>query len=239
MWRYYDLLSAVTTDEIRRRKEAVAHGANPRDIKVELALELVTRFHGAPCARQAHDAFVARFRQGILPEEMPEFHFELETDGLWLPSVMKAASLVASTSEATRLIRSGGVRVNGERIEAGTMLWTAGVMGWFDLPINPANIMTLPLVVGIGVTNGIHLLNRFVEEGTVSVVSKSTGKAVMVSGLTTIAGFSSLILGKHQGIQSLGLIMSLGVGACMIAALTVLPALLALAGSSRQQRKTQ
>ncbi|HAV65490.1 MAG TPA: RND transporter [Verrucomicrobiales bacterium] len=117
--------------------------------------------------------------------------------------------------------------------------WTAGVMGWFDLPINPANIMTLPLVVGIGVTNGIHLLNRFVEEGTVSVVSKSTGKAVMVSGLTTIAGFSSLILGKHQGIQSLGLIMSLGVGACMIAALTVLPALLALAGSSRQQRKTQ
>ncbi|MDY6957282.1 MAG: tyrosine--tRNA ligase [Pseudomonadota bacterium] len=129
MWRYYDLLSALTTDEIRRRKEAVAHGANPRDIKVELALELVTRFHGAPCARQAHDAFVARFRQGILPEEMPEFHFELETDGLWLPSVMKAASLVASTSEATRLIRSGGVRVNGERIEeAGLRLATPDIL---------------------------------------------------------------------------------------------------------------
>ena len=107
-------------------------------------------------------------------------------------------------------------------------VWTGGVMGAIDLPLNPANIMTLPLVVGIGVTNGIHLLNRFVEEGSASLVSKSTGKAVIVSGLTTIAGFSSLILGQHQGIESLGLVMSLGVAACMVVALTVLPALLAV-----------
>lgn len=107
-------------------------------------------------------------------------------------------------------------------------IWTAGMMGWTHLPLNPANIMTLPLVVGIGVTNGIHLLNRFVEEGTPTLVSKSTGKAVIVSGLTTIAGFASLALGKHQGIQSLGLVMSMGVAACMFAALTVLPSLLAL-----------
>jgi uncharacterized protein len=107
-------------------------------------------------------------------------------------------------------------------------VWTGGIMGAIELPLNPANIMTLPLVVGIGVTNGIHLLNRFVEEGSASLVSKSTGKAVMVSGLTTIAGFSSLILGQHQGIESLGLVMSLGVAACMVVALTVLPALLAV-----------
>jgi predicted RND superfamily exporter protein len=107
-------------------------------------------------------------------------------------------------------------------------VWTAGLMGIDDLPLNPANIMTLPLVVGIGVTNGIHLLNRFVEEGTPTLVTKSTGKAVIVSGLTTIAGFASLWLGKHQGIQSLGQVMSIGVGACMLAALTVLPALLAV-----------
>jgi len=106
-------------------------------------------------------------------------------------------------------------------------VWTAGIMGTLELPLNPANIMTLPLVVGIGVTNGIHLLNRFVEEGTPSLVTKSTGKAVIVSGLTTIAGFASLSLGQHQGIQSLGQVMSLGVASCMMGALTVLPALLA------------
>lgn len=119
-------------------------------------------------------------------------------------------------------------------------IWTAGIMGTMNLPLNPANIMTLPLVVGIGVTNGIHLLNRFVEEGTPSLVTKSTGKAVIVSGLTTIAGFASLALGKHQGIQSLGLVMSIGVGACMLGALTVLPALLALLFTrGRNEEKTQ
>ncbi|MBI1176674.1 MMPL family transporter [bacterium] len=119
-------------------------------------------------------------------------------------------------------------------------IWTAGLMGAIDLPLNPANIMTLPLVVGIGVTNGIHLLNRFVEEGTPSLVTKSTGKAVIVSGLTTIAGFASLALGKHQGIQSLGLVMSIGVATCMFSALTVLPALLAmLFKTGRTEEKTQ
>lgn len=77
-------------------------------------------------------------------------------------------------------------------------------------------------------TDGIQLLNRFVEEGSASLVSKSTGQAAMVSGLTTIAGFSSRILGQHQGIASLGLVMSLGVASCMVGAWTVLPALLAV-----------
>jgi predicted RND superfamily exporter protein len=79
-------------------------------------------------------------------------------------------------------------------------LWMLGVMGIFGIPFNPANIMTLPLVVGIGVTNGIHILNRFAEEQHPSILAKSTGKAVLVSGLTTIAGFGSLISAKHQGI---------------------------------------
>jgi hopanoid biosynthesis associated RND transporter like protein HpnN len=105
-------------------------------------------------------------------------------------------------------------------------LWMAGLMGWVGVPFNPANIMTLPLVVGIGVTNGIHILNRFAEERTPSILAKSTGKAVVVSGLTTIAGFGSLMLAEHQGIASLGFVMSVGVAACMIAALTFLPALL-------------
>jgi predicted RND superfamily exporter protein len=101
-------------------------------------------------------------------------------------------------------------------------------MGLFGIPFNPANIMTLPLVIGIGVTNGIHILNRFVEENNPGILSKSTGKAVFVSGLTTISGFGSLILAKHQGIRSLGEVMAMGVALCMIAALTFLPAVLNL-----------
>ncbi len=104
--------------------------------------------------------------------------------------------------------------------------WTMGVMGIVGIPFNPANIMTLPLVIGIGVTNGIHILNRVAEEHNASILSKSTGKAVLVSGLTALAGFGSLTLGKHQGIQSLGLVMAIGIATCMVAGLTFLPALL-------------
>ncbi len=107
-------------------------------------------------------------------------------------------------------------------------VWLVGIMGRFDIPFNPADIMTLPLVIGIGVTNGIHILNRFAEEQTAAVLARSTGKAVLVSGLTAMTGFGSLILGRHQGIQSLGLVMSIGIGTCMAAGLTFLPALLNL-----------
>jgi predicted RND superfamily exporter protein len=105
-------------------------------------------------------------------------------------------------------------------------VWLGGLMGYLDVPLNPANIMMLPLVIGIGVTNGIHILNRFAEEQSPSILARSTGKAVLVSGLTSIAGFGSLILAQHQGIRSLGYVMSMGLATCMIAGLTFLPALL-------------
>ncbi len=107
-------------------------------------------------------------------------------------------------------------------------LWMVGIMGTFGIPFNPANIMTLPLVIGVGVTNGIHILNRFAEEQHPAILARSTGKAVLVSGLTTIAGFGSLILAQHRGIESLGLIMSIGTATCMVIALTFLPAILNL-----------
>ena len=107
-------------------------------------------------------------------------------------------------------------------------IWLLGFMGRTGIPFNPANIMTLPLVVGIGVTNGIQVLNRFAEEKKPGILARSTGKAVLVSGLTAITGFGCLILGKHHGIRSLGIVMSVGIAACMIAGLTVLPALLTL-----------
>ena len=112
-------------------------------------------------------------------------------------------------------------------------LWLAGLMGWLGIPFNVANIMTLPLVVGIGVTNGVQILNRFAEERTPGILARSTGKAVLVSGLTAIAGFGSMTIAKDRGIHSLGCVMATGIAACMIAGLTFLPALLNLLGRWR------
>ena len=106
--------------------------------------------------------------------------------------------------------------------------WLLGWMGLVGIPFNPANIITLPLVVGIGVTSGIQVLNRFAEQQEPAILARSTGKAVLVSGLTAIAGFGSLMLANHQGIHSLGQVMSAGIAACMAATLFVLPALLRL-----------
>jgi hopanoid biosynthesis associated RND transporter like protein HpnN len=116
-------------------------------------------------------------------------------------------------------------------------VWLGGVMGYFEIPLNPANIMMLPLVIGIGVTNGIHILNRFAEEQTPSILARSTGKAVLVSGLTAIAGFGSLILAQHRGIRSLGYVMSIGLATCMVAGLTFLPALLNLFVKKAETKK--
>src|SRR5260370_35915850 len=88
--------------------------------------------------------------------------------------------------------------------------------------------MALPLVIGIGVTNGIQIVNRCAEEQHTSILARSTGKAVLVSALTAIAGFGSLILAEHRGLRSLGLTMATGIATCMIVGLTFLPALLNL-----------
>jgi predicted RND superfamily exporter protein len=90
------------------------------------------------------------------------------------------------------------------------------------------NIIAPTLLIGIGVTNGIQILNRFTEEQHPGILGKSTGKAVLVSALTTCTGFGSLVLAQHEGIGSLGLVMAAGAAFCMIAAVTVLPAVLIL-----------
>ena len=108
------------------------------------------------------------------------------------------------------------------------IVWTFGLMVLFDVKFNPANVIAPTLLIGIGVANGIHILNRFIEEKHPSILGKSTGKAVLVSALTTCTGFGSLILAKHAGIASLGEVMAVGTGLCMLASVTVLPALLIL-----------
>jgi hypothetical protein len=107
-------------------------------------------------------------------------------------------------------------------------VWTLGLMGWLQISFNPVNIVSLVLLIGIGVTNGVQILNRFAEEPHPNILARSTGKAVLVSALNTIAGFGSLMVAKHQGIASLGAVMAIGTGMCMVASLALLPAVLNL-----------
>ena len=136
MWRYFDLLSFEHADQIAIMKRSIDEGANPRDVKFELAKEIVSRFHGGP--RAGNDAmrnFIARFQQGEMPEDMPELELELAVaDGsLALPRLLKEAGLAASTSEAIRLIHQGGVRMDGERLcDAGRAI-SSGEMHVFQV----------------------------------------------------------------------------------------------------------
>lgn len=117
MWRYFLLLSFRPMREVEQLKVDVAEGLNPRDVKVMLAQELVARFHGARAAEDALAEFEARFRQGALPDDMPEVHVPVGDDGLALAQILKQAGLTASSSEAMRMIAQGAVRINGERVE--------------------------------------------------------------------------------------------------------------------------
>jgi tyrosyl-tRNA synthetase len=117
MWRYFDLLSFRSEAEIARFRQAVQDGENPRDIKVALAQEIVARFHGQAAATAALADFEARFRQGALPDKMPEFTLLAEeSKGLSILQALKQAHLTASTSEAIRMIAQGGVKVDGEKV---------------------------------------------------------------------------------------------------------------------------
>jgi len=118
MWRYFDLLSFEHADKIALMKRSVENGPNPRDIKFELAKEIVSRFHGGPKAGQdAMLNFIARFQQREIPADISEIELAGDGKGLALPRLLKEAGLTASTSEAMRLIKQGGVRIDGEKAE--------------------------------------------------------------------------------------------------------------------------
>ena len=116
MWRYYDLLSFRTNDEIVRFKEEVAGGRNPRDVKVMLAQEIVQRFHSRQAAEEALTDFEARFRQGAIPEDIVEVAIACGQEGMGIAQVLKQAGLTGSTSEALRMVEQGGVRLEGEKV---------------------------------------------------------------------------------------------------------------------------
>jgi len=126
MWRYFELLSFRPVSEIQRLKQRVAEGENPRDIKFLLAGELAARFHSDAEARAAHEAFVARFQKGAMPEDIPDIRLQCGGADMPIPQVLKGAGLTSSTSEAIRMLAQGAVRVDGERVSDRELAFAAG-----------------------------------------------------------------------------------------------------------------
>lgn len=114
MWRYYELLSFETLETIEGYKQAVASGENPRNIKVKLALELITRFHSEEKAQAALKDFETKFTKNAIPDEMPEFTFD---EPMPLANLLKEAGLVGSTSDGHRMVKQGAVKLNGEKVD--------------------------------------------------------------------------------------------------------------------------
>jgi tyrosyl-tRNA synthetase len=133
MWRYFELLSFRTLEDIADVKQRVSNGMNPRDAKFELALELVERFHDSKEADAAKDEFVARFQQGAMPDEMPELELVSKDGKLGIGHLLKDAGLVSSTSEAFRMIKQGAVRIDGERVEDRSLEIASGTTGIFQV----------------------------------------------------------------------------------------------------------
>jgi tyrosyl-tRNA synthetase len=126
MWRYFELLSFRALADIAALKRQVGDGRNPRDVKFELGVEIVDRFHGAGAGAAARDAFIARFQQGVLPDDMDEVSVHAPAGTIGIGHVLKAVGLVSSTSEAMRQIRQGAVRVDGHKLEDTALTLAAG-----------------------------------------------------------------------------------------------------------------
>ena len=116
MWRYYELLSFRPIQEISQWRQACAQGANPREYKVKLAQEIITRFHDAASAAKALEEFEARFKHGAIPDDIKEIELKAAGEGYAIANLLKDSGLTASTSEALRMIRQGAVKIDGEKI---------------------------------------------------------------------------------------------------------------------------
>jgi tyrosyl-tRNA synthetase len=128
MWRYLELLSFESLAGIAKWREEVGGGRNPRDIKVLLAQEMVTRFHSRKAAEDALAEFEARFRQGVLPEDMPEVSVSATDGNITVAHLLKQAGLVESTSEALRMIQQGAVKLDGEKVSDKALQIEAGAV---------------------------------------------------------------------------------------------------------------
>tara|TARA_B100000676_G_scaffold297029_1_gene338101 strand:- start:68 stop:1267 length:1200 start_codon:yes stop_codon:yes gene_type:complete len=129
MWRYLTLLSTVDMAKIEKWRVEVDNGLNPRDVKMRMAHEQVARFHGDAAARQAQEAFIARFSRRELPQDVEKVTLEARADGYPISNVIKDAGLTASTSDARRMVSQGAVRIDSERVDDLNMVLGAGFDG--------------------------------------------------------------------------------------------------------------
>lgn len=127
MWRYFELLSFKPMSYVNALKTSVNEGRNPRDVKFELGVELVDRFHGPGKGEAARDAFIARFREGQIPEEINEFNVLIDAEGAKLAYVLKEVQLVAGTGAGYRMIEQGAVKVDGQKISDRDLVLKPGV----------------------------------------------------------------------------------------------------------------
>ena len=129
MWRYFDLLSFRSNEEIAALKAEVEEGRNPRDVKFLLCEEIIERFHDRPAAIAARESFISRFQRGQMPEDIPEKTLETAGEGIGIATALSQCGLTSSNSEAFRMIQQGGVKIDGEKISDRSLRLEAGFKG--------------------------------------------------------------------------------------------------------------
>ena len=133
MWRYFELLSFRPMAEIDGLKQQVVGGMNPRDVKFQLAAEIIARFHDQAAATKAQENFIARFQKGAMPDEMPEVELPAGDSGLAIANLLKDADLTSSTSESLRMIKQGAVKIDGVKVEDRGLVVLAGAEHVFQV----------------------------------------------------------------------------------------------------------
>ena len=129
MWRYFDLLSFRSNQELDGFRQQVADGANPRDIKFLLCEEIVERFHDRKAADAARETFIARFRGGALPDDIPEQTLDTGGEGIGIAAALTQCGLTSSNSEAFRMVKQGGVRIDSEKVSDRSLQLQTGFEG--------------------------------------------------------------------------------------------------------------
>lgn len=133
MWRYYELLSFKPLDVINGYKESIAAGSNPRDVKIDLAKELIERFHDQAAAEAAHQEFINRFQKGAVPDDIAEVEVISDNGEIAIANLLKDAGLVASTSEAMRMIKQGAAKIEGEKVVDNKLVISAGTSAIYQV----------------------------------------------------------------------------------------------------------
>jgi tyrosyl-tRNA synthetase len=133
MWRYFEVLSFRSLDDIAALRKSVEDGMNPRDAKFELGVEIVARFNGVAAAEGAKKEFISRFQQGAMPDEISELTLQSQDGKLGIAHLLKSAGLVSSTSEAFRMIKQGAVKIDGQRIDDRSLQIEAGSVGIYQV----------------------------------------------------------------------------------------------------------